>query len=103
MATHPLRRTNTPRTSNTAPPPSSDVPYDSPYQNNNTAATTATGVMSYSNDVRDYSDDDELSGGYPITSNYDDTYEDDDDEDTLNSEAREYYNSGASELVTTVR
>jgi hypothetical protein len=104
MATHPLRRTNTPRTSNTAPP-SSDVPYDSSYQNNNINSATATGVMSYSNDVRDYSDDDELSGGYPITSNYDDTYdeEDDDDIDTLNSEAREYYNSGASELVTTVR
>lgn len=83
------------------------MPYDSPYQNNNNNNTaTATGVMSYSNnDVRDYSDDDELSGGYPITSNYDDTYDDDDDDDidTLNSEAREYYNSGASELVTTVR
>ena len=31
-------------------------------------------------------------------------YDDDDDEyDDLNSEAEEYYNSGASELVTTVR
>eukprot|EP00984_Skeletonema_dohrnii_P021477 scaffold10746_cov76-Skeletonema_dohrnii-CCMP3373.AAC.1 len=56
--------------------------------------------MSYSNDIatRDYSDDDELSGGYPHNNN-----SFDDSEDDLNSEAREYYNSGASELVTTVR
>lgn len=57
--------------------------------------------MSYSstNDNRDYSDDDELSGGYPVyggTGSFD-------SHDDLNSEAREYYNSGASELVTTVR
>ncbi len=34
---------------------------------------------------------------------YDDDDEDEEDEGDLNSEAREYYNSGASELVTTVR
>jgi len=57
--------------------------------------------MSYSNDIatRDYSDDDELSGGYNPNNN--NSF--DDSEDDLNSEAREYYNSGASELVTTVR
>lgn len=56
--------------------------------------------MSYSatND-RDYSDDDELSGGYPVY-NHTDSF---DSHDDLNSEARDYYNSGASELVTTVR
>ncbi|KAK1739367.1 CLC family voltage-gated chloride channel protein [Skeletonema marinoi] len=71
MATHPLR---------------------SGYQNT---------TMSYSNDIatRDYSDDDELSGGYNPNNN--NSF--DDSEDDLNSEAREYYNSGASELVTTVR
>ena len=53
--------------------------------------------MSYT-DTRDHSDDDELSGGYSGTP-YSDSYDDED----LNSEAREYYNSGASELVTTVR
>jgi hypothetical protein len=42
-------------------------------------------------DGEEYSD--ALSGGY----------DDDDDEGDLDSEAREYYNSGASELVTTVR
>ena len=67
---------------------------------------------------RDYSDDDELSGGYSVNGNgnntgglggvvYNGSFGDDDDdhttEDDLNSEAREYYNSGASELVTTVR
>jgi len=59
--------------------------------------------MSYSNnDEQDYSDDDELSGGYAGV--YDGSYDDDHNtEDDLNSEAREYYNSGASELVTTVR
>jgi len=58
-------------------------------------------TMSYSNDIatRDYSDDDELSGGYNPNNN--NSF--DDSEDDLNSEAREYYNSGASELVTTVR
>jgi len=51
----------------------------------------------------DYSQDysDELSGGYGLN----ETYTDDENEeyDDLNSEAQEYYNSGASELVTTVR
>jgi len=99
MATHPLRRQPTPRTSNTT-----EGGHYGGYQNP-TAHTTAS--MSYSNnDARDYSDDDELSGGYPGVyggggGSYDD--EDHDTEDDLNSEAREYYNSGASELVTTVR
>mmetsp|Transcript_7074 Transcript_7074/g.10297 ORF Transcript_7074/g.10297 Transcript_7074/m.10297 type:complete len:927 (-) Transcript_7074:203-2983(-) len=85
MGTHPLQRQQTPRTSN---------PDYSGYQN------TTTTTMSYSNnDTRDYSDDDELSGGYPVYSNNGSF----DSHDDLNSEAREYYNSGASELVTTVR
>ena len=46
-------------------------------------------------DGEEYSD--ALSGGYG------DDDDDDDDEGDLDSEAREYYNSGASELVTTVR
>jgi hypothetical protein len=46
-------------------------------------------------DGEEYSD--ALSGGYG------DDGDDDDDEGDLDSEAREYYNSGASELVTTVR
>jgi len=59
--------------------------------------------MSYSNnDEQDYSGDDELSGGYAGV--YDGSYDDDHNtEDDLNSEALEYYYSGASELVTTVR
>ncbi|KAL7554548.1 hypothetical protein ACHAWF_018010, partial [Thalassiosira exigua] len=45
----------------------------------------------------DDSPDDELSGGYDDDGGTYDEYDD------LNSEAEEYYNSGASELVTTVR
>lgn len=55
--------------------------------------------MSYANNDVAYSSDDELSGGYSATYNPSSSFDDDD----LNSEAREYYNSGASELVTTVR
>ena len=54
----------------------------------------------------DYSQDysDELSGGYGLNETYTDDEEHEEDEyDDLNSEAQEYYNSGASELVTTVR
>ena len=52
----------------------------------------------------DYSQDysDELSGGYGLNETYTDD-ENEDEYDDLNSEAQEYYNSGASELVTTVR
>ena len=77
------------------------------YQNPNTTSTTNPNAMSYSNNIatRDYSDDDELSGGYPGAGapvNYSGSFDHSDDDD-LNSEARDYYNSGASELVTTVR
>ena len=55
------------------------------------------------NDDDDYDDDsleeDILSGGYSDTLSNDN----DDDDDDLDSEARAYYTSGASELVTTVR
>jgi len=60
-------------------------------------------MNNFSTDMDDYSQDysDELSGGYGLN----ETYTDDENEeyDDLNSEAQEYYNSGASELVTTVR
>jgi len=60
-------------------------------------------MNNFSTDMDDYSQDysDELSGGYGLN----ETYTDDENEeyDDLNSEAQEYYNSGSSELVTTVR
>ena len=78
MASHPLKRDKIPRHSNAAA--GVPVAYDS---------------LSHSED-NDPNDDytneysDELSGGY-------------DEYDDLNSEAEAYYNSGGSELVTTVR
>eukprot|EP00581_Thalassiosira_minuscula_P007032 CAMPEP_0183708364 /NCGR_PEP_ID=MMETSP0737-20130205/4706_1 /TAXON_ID=385413 /ORGANISM="Thalassiosira miniscula, Strain CCMP1093" /LENGTH=916 /DNA_ID=CAMNT_0025936231 /DNA_START=311 /DNA_END=3061 /DNA_ORIENTATION=+ len=80
MASHPLKRNNTPRTSN-------KEAYDSLSHSDN---DPTHGKDDYSNE---YSDD--LSGGYS-----NDAY---DEYGDLNSEAEEYYNSGASELVTTVR
>ena len=80
-------------------PRTSNTDY-SGYQNPNSTLPTNPNAMSYSNNIRDYSDDDELSGGYPGAPHYSGSF---DDEDDLNSEARDYYNSGASELVTTVR
>ena len=61
-------------------------------------------MNNFSTDMDDYSQDysDELSGGYGLNETYTDD-ENEDEYDDLNSEAQEYYNSGASELVTTVR
>jgi len=77
MASHPLKRDKTPRHSNAA----AGVP-------------VAHDSLSHSedNDPNDYTNEcsDEQSGGY-------------DEYDDLNSEVEAYYNSGASELVTTVR
>lgn len=78
MASHPLKRNDVPRNSASA--------YDSLSHSDG-----ENGGDEY--DSQDYSD--ELSGGYG-DGGYDE-YGD------LNSEAEEYYNSGASELVTTVR
>ena len=95
MSSHPLKRNNTTHSNTTThhantstnttttPPNRSSAPrYDS---------------LSHSDDNPNISDEyedetysDALSGGY-------------DEYDDLNSEAQEYYNSGASELVTTVR
>jgi len=85
MASHPLKQ--------------NAIPRNSLEPNNSTP-------RSYHNDHDhdDYSQasysDDALSGGYSDNPNDDSGY---DEYDDLNSEAQEYYNSGASELVTTVR
>ena len=94
MASHPLRR-NTASSSGGG----GDY-YDPPMQ---LCYTLSSEPLSVDNNISSYSeDDDELSGGYPAAVGYNDNSYDA-EEDDLNSEAREYYNSGASELVTTVR
>lgn len=99
MASHPLKRNNTPRTSNQAPGGGTRrrQQYDAlplPGVGGNNVGGTAPDDdeddEGLSDEYSDDDDDDGLSGGY-------------DDYDDLNSEAREYYDSGASELVTTVR
>lgn len=87
VASHPLRRNNPPHLL------SGGRGYRYDY----------TSQFDRDNNISSYSeDDDELSGGYPAAVGYNDNSYDA-EEDDLNSEAREYYNSGASELVTTVR
>ena len=101
MASHPLKRNNatTPRQN---PNGQQQGPaYDSLSRSDNgrgdhhqpafAAAAMPPGDDDDDDDYDEYSHD-ELSGGYS-----------DGDYDDLNSEAQEYYNSGASELVTTVR
>lgn len=92
MATHPLKRETTPRHSNISPRDGSPA-FEVSASN---TPSTSRRYDSLSNDNDHYSNDysDELSGGYG---------EGYDEYDDLNSEAQEYYNSGASELVTTVR
>ena len=96
MSSHPLKRNNTTNssttthhantTTTTTPPNRSSAPrYDSLSHSDNDPNISGD---DYSNEDETYSD--ALSGGY-------------DEYDDLNSEAQEYYNSGASELVTTVR
>lgn len=87
VASHPLRRNNPPHLLSGGRGYRYDYTSQFDRDNNNS---------SYSED------DDELSGGYPAAVGYNDNSYDA-EEDDLNSEAREYYNSGASELVTTVR
>ena len=108
MSSHPLKRntgSSSPQRPNTnlTPPNRTSAPrYDSLTHSSNTMPSD-NNMNNFSTDMDDYSQDysDELSGGYGLN----ETYTDDENEeyDDLNSEAQEYYNSGASELVTTVR
>ena len=108
MSSHPLKR-NTgspqrPNTTNLTPPNRTSAPrYDSLTHSSNTMPSD-NNMNNFSTDMDDYSQDysDELSGGYGLNETYTDD-ENEDEYDDLNSEAQEYYNSGASELVTTVR
>lgn len=86
MASHPLKRNNTPRHAN------QQAVYDSLSHSDNNPPSNED-YHGNDADSNDYSN--ELSGGYK-SDGYDE-YGD------LNFEAEEYYNSGASELVTTVR
>ena len=86
MASHPLKRNNTPRHAN------QQAAYDSLSHSDNNPPSNED-YHGNDADSNDYSN--ELSGGYK-SDGYDE-YGD------LNSEAEEYYNSGASKLVTTVR
>ena len=90
MASHPLKRNNTPRTSNahTTPTPPSISAYDSTAHSDGGTYDQIVGVGGEDEYSNEYSED--ISASYG-------------DYDDLNSEAEEYYNSGASELVTTVR
>ena len=120
MASHPLKRNNVPRTSNantrqtsstttSIPTPPSISAYDSTAHSDggtydqiiggdNGLGAGGGGGMSGDEDFSNEYSEDNISGA----SQYDDD-DGDDEYDDLNSEAEEYYNSGASELVTTVR
>ena len=102
MSSHPLKRNNTTHSNTTThhantttstnttmtPPNRSSAPrYDSLSHSDNDHPNISDDYLS-NEEEETYSD--ALSGGY-------------DEYDDLNSEAQEYYNSGASELVTTVR
>lgn len=109
MSSHPLKRnTGSPQRPNTnlTPPNRTSAPrYDSLTHSSNTMPSDSN-MNNFSTDMDDYSQDysDELSGGYGLNETFTDDDENEDGEyDDLNSEAQEYYNSGASELVTTVR
>ena len=94
MSSHPLKRNNTTHSNTTT-------------HHANTSSNTTTTPPNRSSapryDSLSHSDDPNISDEYE-----DETYSDAlsggyDEYDDLNSEAQEYYNSGASELVTTVR
>jgi len=91
MASHPLKRGDAPRRQSNQRS-TQMTPYDS-LSHSDADDPNITNDSEYD----EYSD--ELSGGYNDHGN-DSGY---DEYDDLNSEAQEYYNSGASELVTTVR